>query len=380
MRTLAVGRYRHFKGNEYEVLGSALHTESGEELVIYRPLYGSFRLCARPLTMFTAMVETNGQMQPRFRYVGPEKVTRLSHTAQAQARTFLLTRARPLEAARYRHHFEQGAVDDIYAGLSAFQNDDGGYGHGLEPDLQTSASSVLATTVALQILAEIGAAASQPQVAGAIHFLLNTYDPALNGWPIIPPAAENAAHAPWWAAAGLAERFGHFRCNPTAEVIAYLHDYQQLVDAGWLAEITRATLSHILAQPDDMGMNELHCCLRLLESTSLPAAIRQPLHARLSTVVAHTMARDPADWAHYTLQPLAVAPAPGAVFASQLAELLAQNLDYRIDTQGADGAWTPTWSWGALDATGWAQAEPAWQGVLTLDALRTLDAYGRLAI
>ena len=67
---LRPGRYRHFKGQEYAVLGVARHSETGELLVVYRPLYGQGTLWVRPFPMFTEEVEHNGQRLPRFSYIG----------------------------------------------------------------------------------------------------------------------------------------------------------------------------------------------------------------------------------------------------------------------------------------------------------------------
>lgn len=70
---LKLGRYRHFKGNEYKVLGVARHSETLEEMVVYQALYGeasaSWRIWIRPLAMFLEEVEVNGQRQPRFQYL-----------------------------------------------------------------------------------------------------------------------------------------------------------------------------------------------------------------------------------------------------------------------------------------------------------------------
>jgi hypothetical protein len=65
------GRYQHYKGNYYEVLGVARHSETDEELVVYRPLYGDHGLWARPKAMFCESVTADGREVPRFRYVGP---------------------------------------------------------------------------------------------------------------------------------------------------------------------------------------------------------------------------------------------------------------------------------------------------------------------
>lgn len=65
------GRYRHYKGNEYEVLGVARHSETDELLVVYRPLYGEGGLWVRPLAMFLETVTVNGEPVPRFAHLGP---------------------------------------------------------------------------------------------------------------------------------------------------------------------------------------------------------------------------------------------------------------------------------------------------------------------
>jgi cupin 2 domain-containing protein len=67
---LQPGRYRHYKGNEYSVLGVARHSESLEELVVYRPEYGERGLWVRPWQMFSEMVDVNGQAVPRFQPLG----------------------------------------------------------------------------------------------------------------------------------------------------------------------------------------------------------------------------------------------------------------------------------------------------------------------
>lgn len=64
------GRYRHFKGNEYQVLGVARHSETEEELVVYRALYGDYGLWVRPAAMWLETVERDGIRQPRFAYIG----------------------------------------------------------------------------------------------------------------------------------------------------------------------------------------------------------------------------------------------------------------------------------------------------------------------
>ena len=70
MNGIKSGKYRHFKGGEYEVLGLATHSETDEPLVVYRALYGEQGLWVRPLAMFLETVERDGQIRPRFEYIG----------------------------------------------------------------------------------------------------------------------------------------------------------------------------------------------------------------------------------------------------------------------------------------------------------------------
>lgn len=66
MDTNVTGKYRHYKGNEYEVLGVGFHTETEEKLIIYKALYEPYIIWARPYDMFFETVTIDGQEMPRF--------------------------------------------------------------------------------------------------------------------------------------------------------------------------------------------------------------------------------------------------------------------------------------------------------------------------
>ena len=67
------GRYRHFKGKEYEVIGVAKHSETEEEMVVYRQLYGEHGLWVRPASMWEEKVERDGKTFTRVTYIGDEE-------------------------------------------------------------------------------------------------------------------------------------------------------------------------------------------------------------------------------------------------------------------------------------------------------------------
>ena len=69
MEKIKLGRYRHYKGNEYEVIGIAHHSETLEEMVIYRALYGKRELWARPAYMWSETVTYNGKEVKRIEFI-----------------------------------------------------------------------------------------------------------------------------------------------------------------------------------------------------------------------------------------------------------------------------------------------------------------------
>ena len=72
MTRLKSGIYKHYKGNEYRVIDTATHSETLEEVVVYRPLYGEGKLWVRPLDMFLETVEVNGKTVERFSFIRNE--------------------------------------------------------------------------------------------------------------------------------------------------------------------------------------------------------------------------------------------------------------------------------------------------------------------
>lgn len=69
MDSIKPGIYQHYKGNKYQVIGEASHSETLEQLVVYRALYGAFGLWVRPKAMFLETVTVDGAEVPRFRYI-----------------------------------------------------------------------------------------------------------------------------------------------------------------------------------------------------------------------------------------------------------------------------------------------------------------------
>ena len=69
MEEIKLGKYRHFKGNEYEVIALAKHSETLEPLVVYRALYGAGEVWVRPASMWNETLEKDGKLYRRFTFI-----------------------------------------------------------------------------------------------------------------------------------------------------------------------------------------------------------------------------------------------------------------------------------------------------------------------
>ena len=299
----------------------------------------------------------------------------LTRARFAAADAFVREKGRPLDAALLALELGRGAPDDVLAELVAFQNGDGGFGHGLEPDLATPASSAIATSIGLRILTRLETPARRPTVVAAIDWLAQAIDPDAGVWPIVGEDVALAPHAPWWNwSDDMAAGWNGFRFNPTAEILAHLYRFRDLAPAPMLA-CAEAGVRYTLAATELIeGPYDIKCAIRLAECDGLPPDLARPLDGLVRRSIA---AHDPAD-PHAS--PFDAAANPQSPFADVVDGRIEPALTTLIAAQGDDGGWpwNPDWNWSFVDKAAGAAAVAAWRGVATREALETLLAYGRV--
>jgi hypothetical protein len=301
----------------------------------------------------------------------------LSRAGFEQARSFIAAHARPLEQALFAFWFEGAEAAAVVRALQPYQNEDGGFGHGLEPDFLLADSSPLATTVALQYLGFLGLPPEDGTVRAAMEYLLGALDPHQLRWPAVPAAVNDAPHAPWWHVdpeTGRCSVEGTW-ANPSAEIVSYLWRYAQWVPTPFRDRLTDKALAELRGAPFPIDLHDFLCWARL--GAVLPGAPGEEVVARLGESVLQTVDPNASSWASYGAEPLALAPGPDALFAGELADLIAENLDYRIASRAQDGGWWPNWEWNQYPDD-WEAARRAWAGIQTVHALKSLRDFGRL--
>ena len=293
--------------------------------------------------------------------------------ALADSEAFVRAHARPLDRALFDCWFRGGPSGAVEAALLPFQNADGGFGNALEPDFRLPASSVLATTVALQYLDKIDAPATAPLAADAVRYLVATFDPVVGGWAGVPPEVNDHPRAFWWNWEGPPAGYPG---NPSAEALGWLYRYRGLVPPALLAQAEHAALDYFVAA-GEVEWHEVLCWIRLYEHA--PAAIQDQLRPRLRELVAAAVSLDPSTWDEYSPRPLQFAPAPDAPFHDVVAAGIPADLARLAAAREADGGWSPPWNWGRFDEV-WPRARADWRGYLTVHNLRTLARYGQVAV
>ncbi|AEI39339.1 hypothetical protein KCX80_03555 [Paenibacillus mucilaginosus] len=286
-------------------------------------------------------------------------------------RGYMRMKARPLERALFAYEFEGGPASEVIAALGAYRNEDGGFGRGLEPDIRCRASSVLATTVALQHLALLPKQDGEELIRGALGYLTAVYDPHLPGWEKVPPAVHSAPRAPWWDYRAPGTDWG----NPNAEIAGYFKAYEEwAVSSEWVDGLVEQAVRHLNENSTLDEFHELLCYLRMAER--VPLAVQARMSGKLGEMVERCTVKEPQGWEGYGLQPVGAAPTPQSPYYERFADVLPANLDWLLDRQTEEGAWEPAWSWGR-DEDEWAAAREEWKSVITLNNLRILRAYGR---
>lgn len=307
---------------------------------------------------------------------------KLSQEAFERAKAYLYEYGRALDQRRFEYHYEGGSQAAVLEALAEFQNEAGGFGRALEPDLRTEASSVIATSTAFSMMREIGASARKPIVQLGVQYLLDSYDQEKGVWPIIPPEVENAPHAWWWSYEDSAENFGNFLVNPRAAIAGHLQHYSSLVPTDFLEGVKAAVLERLDSYEENIGHHDFDCYLGLAEADGLPAEQKQQIVDKLVQLIGHSLDMDQDKWeAGEVFKPLVVAPMPDSVLSSYIDdELIYLNLNIEIEAQLSNGSWPLGWDWSPIDQAAWNAAERDWKGYVIVNKLRMFEAYGRLKV
>lgn len=279
----------------------------------------------------------------------------------AAAERFIFENARLLERQRLAVLLHGAPSERALSALRAYRNPDGGFGHGLEPDVRAPDSEPVSTLDALDVLVEVGAS-DDPMVADAAAWLASIAA-ADGSIPMVMPTAAAYPHAPWMVPS---EGGSHLTLMLAAVLSA------AGVSSPWL-ERARQWCWRRIESPDGLSGYWIKAGLAFLDAIAddqRALAAIEPLREKLD---ADGSIRVPGGTEEERLRPLVLSPRPGlrsrTLFTQDQIEA---ELDALEAGQQEDGGWT-------FDFLAWCPGQALeWRGAVTLGALSSLRAHGRI--
>ncbi|MFD1019994.1 hypothetical protein [Thalassobacillus hwangdonensis] len=290
---------------------------------------------------------------------------------------FIIKEGRTLEKMKAKHLLHGEREEEIIRALASYQNEDGGFGHGLEPDFRLPASSPLATSVALQTLIHHDHLPSaRIMIKEAIRYLERSFHADRSGWYAVPPEVNDYPHAFWWTVHenGMSWIDAHWG-NPSAEIIGYLLRYKNMVTELPIDELERIALNHLMNLQTFESEHEIYCYLRFFR---LHPELRSPtIDEQLERAVKQQIRYDQEAWKDYVPSPMKFIQHPGESLLGIPVEEINKNLDFLADRLKESHCIEPTWEWNDYKED-WEKAKMEWSAILTLEAIDQLRSYERI--
>jgi hypothetical protein len=201
--------------------------------------------------------------------------------------------------------------------LSKFQNDDGGFGHAMEPDVRMTNSSPLCSSVAFQVLRELEVSDDLEIVHSAIGYFANSYQPKIGGWDPTGPDVDDYDRAAWCDYSPIEGRLTPRKViNPGAYICGYLKLFGADRDSDIAVDtIVEDLLDLFFNLPEEIELHALMCFIRMGGMMSVDVAER--MLPKLARAAHLTVSENEEDWRGYGGRPLCIAAAPSSLLVSE---------------------------------------------------------------
>ena len=282
-----------------------------------------------------------------------------------RAAEFLRTGARILERRRFSYLFESGPRQAVEDALRAYSNADGGFGHGLEPDLRGPESEPIPAWTALGLLDEIGRA-NRANVTPILRYLRRISSPA-GGVPFVLHDASTYPHAPWWETRPGTQPPA---LNPTAGLCGLL--FKNRVADPWLGKAKRWCWIALDKAPE-LGPYDARVVLHFLDHVPERSRAAETLERLRPSLLRSDLVDLTSAGKGELFRPLDFAPEPGRLSRDLFSEkMIERNLDAIERAQARDGGWDVTFPiWTPITRF-------EWRGIQTVEMLKVLRLNGRL--
>jgi hypothetical protein len=286
----------------------------------------------------------------------------------------ILEYARPIEALRLKHLIEGNQDQQIFDELFKYQNPDGGFGHGLEPDFWNPNSSPIQTWTAMTILRKIDFNLDDPKVTLMFSYLEQTIDPETLSWPYAIPTNDQYPHAPWWK-----YRNEEASYNPTASIAGFVLKYANPIHPLFRLsnKICRQAIDFIIERKEPIEVHELRCLIDMMNDVKDLYQTYPPYKkakAKIILLMDDCIEHDTNLWfSSYVAKPSSLIKVHPGIGSDAYFEWMTEEFERAMKHTNDEGIWNPTFSWGNPDA------DRIWKAIIAIEYLELMKQFGFLA-
>lgn len=256
--------------------------------------------------------------------------------------------ARNIDLRIWQYHFEGGSIEGVLDALAVYQNEDGGFGKGLEPDNWNRNSTPYTTLYAINILKEIDFYdVSHPIYAGIIRYLMSEQDLVGDLWRFSVESNDAYPHAPWWDYNE--ETNAYEGIGITAELLAFVIEFIEEDTAIYCkaVEMVKKIFRNmmVLDKHGDMGIEGYIALTDTLQKLEIEVDNFEQVEKKLNDLVNTSIEHDTSKWESYGTRPSRYIRSPRSKYFESNREIIDVELDYLISKRPDHDVWGITWTW-----------------------------------
>jgi len=299
-------------------------------------------------------------------------MVQLKKSQLSKMNKWMQVNARPYDKAKWDYLFNGGTKANIVLEMLKYQNEDGGFGNGFEPDIILPLSAGIPSAEAIFQAYEYDLDLKAGWFVKLLSYFENSVQPIPKFWEDAPRELMDYPRAPWWNY----EVCTKFSPNPCAVIasafIVYGTDKQR--EFGYsVAE----KCFDLLVSNDFCGDHDSYNIIKLIEKLkciALPLVTKEIIKS-MKRRVAENICFDKTKWNDYVSQPLDFADSPNSFWYDDCKQGINDNFQFWMDSINSDGVWNPNFSWG-IDSDVSRQVTEKWKGYITVKRAKIFLNYG----
>ncbi len=284
---------------------------------------------------------------------------------------------REIDLALYDYLFENGSKDKVLDALSIYQNDDGGFGHGLEPDYLNPHSSPIQTWTAINILRMLDIDSNHVMVKKILDYLESSYDSSVKRWPNTIESNNDYPHAPWWTY----KKDESFNPSISLASFAMIHAYPDKIVYRYAKEVIYEAIIFLMTVKDKVEVHELRCFVDMANDFQSQHGIQILTNDFQMVLLKHmidTISPDVSAWfSSYAAKPSSLIKCHPSFGSNELKNILLSELHLALQERDIEGAWHITWAWDDYQKE-FEKSKKHWRAIIALEYARLLKDFNMI--